>query len=159
MQDKVIAVTGGASGIALSLCKLISSRGAIVCIADVTPDSLESTDKYFAALGVPYMITKVDVTKRDQVDAWIESIMAKYGRLDGAANCAGIVGKHHGIRAVTELDDDEWDRIMNVNLKGLMFCLRAQLKVISDGGSIVNIASILGRIGKSHLCKLSSMKC
>jgi NAD(P)-dependent dehydrogenase (short-subunit alcohol dehydrogenase family) len=147
MKDKVIAVTGGASGIGLSLCKLLTSRGATVCIADITTSAIESTDAYFASLNVPYMISQVDVSKRDEVDGWVESIVTKYNRLDGAANCAGIVGKHHGIRAVSELDDDEWDKIMNVNLKGLMFCLRAQLRVISDGGSIVNIASILGQMG------------
>jgi NAD(P)-dependent dehydrogenase (short-subunit alcohol dehydrogenase family) len=148
MKDKVIAVTGGASGIGLSLCKLLSSRGAIVCIADISSASIESTDAYFAKLNVPYTISQVDVSKRDQVDSWVESIIAKYKQLDGAANCAAIVGKHHGIRAVSELDDDEWDKIMNVNLKGMMFCLRAELRVISDSGSIVNIASVLGQIGQ-----------
>lgn len=93
------------------------------------------------------MVTRVDVSKAVEVNTWIASIVEKYGRLDAAANCAAIIGKHHGIRAITDQDDDEWDRIMNVNLKGVMFCLRAELRVIKDGGSIVNVASILGTMG------------
>lgn len=147
MKDKVIAVTGGASGIAFSLCQKLFARGAIVCIADNNKESLKTADEYFNSLGAEHMISHVDVSNREQVDNWIQSIVDKYQRLDGAANCAGIVGKHHGIRAVTELDDDEWDRIMRINLTGLMYCLRAQLRVVPDGASIVNVASILGVTG------------
>ena len=55
--------------------------------------------------------------------------------VDGAANCAGIVGKHHGIRPVAELEDDEWHKIIAVNLTGMMYSLRAELRKISDFGS------------------------
>lgn len=159
MKDKVIAVTGGASGIAFSLCQKLIAREAIVCIADINPASIQTADNHFKSLGVDYMITQVDVSNRDQVDNWIKSIISKYNRLDGAANCAGVVGKHHGIRAVTELDDDEWDRIMRINLTGLMYCLRAQLLVVPDGASIVNVASILGVTGKFFCaCCPHSMK-
>ena len=58
------------------------------------------------------LVTQVDVSKRQQVDDWVSSIIERFGRLDGAANCAGIIGKHHGTRAVEELDDDQWSLIM-----------------------------------------------
>lgn len=144
MQGKVIAITGGASGIGLATSKLLLSRGAIVCIGDIVDATLESAK---AELSGDFVLAKLDVTKRADVDAWINGIVKDKGRLDGAANCAGIIGKLHGITRLTELEDEEWDRIMSVNLTGLMYSLRAELRVISDHGSIVNVASIQGVLG------------
>ncbi|KAK2608855.1 Short-chain dehydrogenase/reductase aba4 [Conoideocrella luteorostrata] len=144
LKGKVYAITGGASGIGLATAQSLSRKGATVCIADVDPEAMKSAEKYFGGLGAPYMITKVDVAKRTQVDNWIASIVEKYGRLDGAANVAGVIGKAHGIASVAELEDEEWDKIIGVNLTGTMYCLRAQLRHIVDGGSIVNVSSIHG---------------
>jgi len=93
------------------------------------------------------MVSKLDVSKVADVDAWIDSIVEKYGSLYGAVNCAGTIGKRHGITKITELEDEEWDRIIGINLTGLMYCLRAELRKISDHGSIVNISSIQGLMG------------
>ncbi|BCS27884.1 SDR family NAD(P)-dependent oxidoreductase [Aspergillus puulaauensis] len=149
LQGKVYVVTGGASGIGLATAKLISERGGTVCIADVNPTTLSDAESYFAAKtpAVQYTITQVDVSKKDQVESWMTGIVTKYQRLDGAANIAGIVGKDHGVKAVSELDDDEWTRILSVNLTGLMYCLRAELNHIADGGSIFNMASIHSTVG------------
>ncbi|KAL4918443.1 hypothetical protein BDW62DRAFT_200823 [Aspergillus aurantiobrunneus] len=86
-------------------------------------------------------------SRRQQVEDWIAQIKAKYDRLDGAANIAGVIGKDHGAKAVADLDDNEWDRIIGVNFTGLMYCLRAELNHIVDGGSIVNMASIHATTG------------
>lgn len=161
LEGKVFAITGGASGIGYATAKILSSRGAAVGIADVDPEALKAAEDYFssssqqeegagrdaaaAAAGKnKFLVSKVDVSKRAEVDAWIASIVAKFGRLDGAANVAGIIGKHHGLAAVAELDDDEWDKIIAVNLTGMMYCLRAELRSVVDGGSIVNVSSIHG---------------
>ncbi|KAI0396186.1 short-chain dehydrogenase [Xylariaceae sp. FL0594] len=143
----VFGVTGGASGIGFATAKILSSRGATVCIADVDPDAMKQAEDYFNPLNVPYTITKVDISKRQEVESWIDSIVDKFGKLDGAANVAGIIGKHHGVREVKDLDDDEWDRIIAVNLTGTMYCMRAELQKIADGGSIVNVSSIHGLKG------------
>jgi NAD(P)-dependent dehydrogenase (short-subunit alcohol dehydrogenase family) len=150
MQGKIIALTGGASGIGLSASKILSSRGATVCIADVDPAAISSTADFFSSLSPPaqHLISKVDVSKRSEVDSWIKSIVDKYGHLDGAVNCAGIIGKHHGIRSIAETEDEEWDKIMAVNLTGCFYCLRAELQAVVDGGSIVNVASIQGIMGE-----------
>lgn len=116
----VFAVTGGASGIGLATAKILSERGATVCIADVDPDAMQRAESYFQPLKVPFSITKVDISKRAEVESWINGIVEKFGKLDGAANVAGIVGKHHGLREVKELDDDEWNKIIAVNLTGTM---------------------------------------
>ncbi|ETS79128.1 hypothetical protein PFICI_08981 [Pestalotiopsis fici W106-1] len=151
LKGKVFAITGGASGIGYATAKILSSRGAAVGIADVDPEALKAAEDYFSSQGdataAAFLISKVDVSKRAEVDGWIASIVAKFGRLDGAANVAGIIGKHHGLASVAELDDTEWDKIIAVNLTGMMYCLRAELQSVVDGGSIVNVSSIHGTKG------------
>lgn len=142
----------------LAAAKTLSSQGATVCIADIDPRALTYASDHFTSLSVPFMATIVDVSKRPEVDSWIASIIDKYGRLDGAANCAGIIGKHHGIRSLAETEDEEWDKLMAVNLTGVMYCLRAELRVIVDGGSIVNIASIQGIRGFANHAAYSATK-
>lgn len=149
LQDKVIAITGGTSGIGLATSKLLSSRGATVCICDFNPTTIESTTAYFNSLAVPFTISKVDVSKSAEVDAWIASIVEQYGRLDGAVNAAGVAGRGLGSGSghLVDCTDEEFDFVMNINLRGVFNCLRAQLKVIKEKGSIVNISSILGVMG------------
>jgi len=147
LEGKVIAITGGASGIGLATANLISSRGATVCLADIDPASISAAESHFTARKVPFSVTQVDVSKRPEVDAWVDGIVKRFGKLDGAVNSAGVIGKHHGITTITELEDDEWHRIISVNLTGMMYSLRAELRKISEGGSIVNLSSIQGVMG------------
>ncbi|KAE8556559.1 hypothetical protein TMatcc_003938 [Talaromyces marneffei ATCC 18224] len=122
LQGKVYVITGGASGIGLATAKLIPERGGTVCIADVNQDALNEAESYFASKtpSVQFMVNKVDVSNKQQVTDWIASIKNTYHRLDGAANIAGVIGKDHGVKAVADLDDDEWDTIIGVNLTGVM---------------------------------------
>ncbi|UKZ81315.1 hypothetical protein TrVFT333_009087 [Trichoderma virens FT-333] len=147
---KVYAITGGASGIGLATVKLLAEQGAIVCFADVNTTALTEAEAYLKEKGAKYSATKVDVSKKAEVEGWIEGIVKTFGQLDGAANIAGIIGKHHSIHSVGELDDDEWDKIIAVNLTGCMYCMRAELRNIKDGGSIVNMASIQGITGLAY---------
>lgn len=153
-KGKVIAITGGASGIGLATAKIIASRGGTVCIADISPAALDAAEEHFRCLEseagekVPFSVSKVDVSRRSEVEDWIKGIVAQFGRLDGAANVAGVIGKNHSVGALADMEDDEWERIIGVNLTGCMYCLRAELRSISDKGSIVNVASIHGTNGE-----------
>ncbi|KAK4507811.1 hypothetical protein PRZ48_001546 [Zasmidium cellare] len=145
---KVIALTGGASGIGLATSQTLLSRGAKIAIGDIDPAALDSARQTLGSDNEDrILLTKLDVSSRESVDEWIQSVIEKFGRLDGAANCAGVIGKHHGTRKVEELEDGEWDLIMGVNLTGMMYCLRAQLQNMPGPGSIVCVSSVQGTLG------------
>lgn len=120
-QGKVIAVTGGASGIGLETAKILSSRGAKVSLADIQETSLEEAAKAIRDAGGDVFTFQLDVRNRKQVDEWIEKTVEHFGKLDGAANMAGVTGKHIGVNTSDELDDEDWDFVIGVNLTGLMF--------------------------------------
>lgn len=140
-------MSGGASGIGLAAAQIVYSRGASVAIGDVDQAALDNVTDSFKDAGERLLLTQLDVSKRSSVDSWIESVVEKFGHIDGAANCAGVIGKHHGTRKVEELEDDQWDLILGVNLTGMMYCLRAQLRATKGPGSIVCVSSIQGTHG------------
>ncbi|XWX01415.1 hypothetical protein V2A60_009443 [Cordyceps javanica] len=148
MKDKVIAITGAASDIGLATTRLLVDRDAIVCMADANTTMVETCKAIFAAKDREAQkdrisVTKVDFTNRAEVNCWIKAIVERFERLDGAANIAGIMGNSRGVGAVTTaVEDEEWDRVMNVNLKGCMCSLRAELDSIEKKGSIVNVTAM-----------------
>lgn len=158
MQGKVLAVTGGASGIGLATAQILHSRGATVAIADVDETAISGAQALFDSAPDRVTFTRVDVSKREQIDNFISSTFKKFGRLDGAANCAGIIGKHHGTRKVEDLEDDQWDLIMSVNLTGMMYCLRAELKHMKGPGSVVCVSSVQGTEGFAKHAAYSASK-
>lgn len=169
---KVYTITGVA-GIGLAVARQLYARGAKVSLADIDPQALSDAVKHLTA-STPssdpdsIMTTQVDVGSAAQVDAWIAATVERFGRLDGCANMAGVIGRHHGIRKLVEQEDSEWDLIMRVNLTGLMYCMRAQLRKMAELGppkeggsstrSIVNAASIQGLRGFAKHAAYSASK-
>jgi NAD(P)-dependent dehydrogenase (short-subunit alcohol dehydrogenase family) len=126
-HGKVIAITGGASGMGFATAKLLASRGAKVSIADVQEKGLAEVEKVIKDAGGECMTTKVDVRKAKEVDDWISKTVANWGKLDGAANLAGVIGKQIMIDDVEKIDNEDWEFVIGVNLTGIMHCLRAQI--------------------------------
>lgn len=147
MENRTIVITGAASGMGLETAKLLGSKGAKLSLADVQEGPLNEAVEAIKEAGGTAMGCVVDVRKRDQVEAWIKATVDAYGKLDGAANLAGVTGKHINITPLQDIDDADWDFVTDVNQKGLMNCLRAQIPHFNDGGSIVNAASVAGLIG------------
>lgn len=148
LHGKVFALTGGASGIGLATAQILHARGASVGIGDIDPAALETAAKTFPQdTSDRVLLSELDVSKRSSVEFWISSIVSKFGRLDGAANCAGVIGKHHGTRKLEDLEDEQWDLIIGVNLTGMMYCMRAELAAIKGPGSVVCVSSVQGSIG------------
>ncbi|KAF4628147.1 hypothetical protein G7Y89_g10010 [Cudoniella acicularis] len=149
-KDKVIVLTGGASGIGLETAKLLASRGAIVYIADIQEGPLNAAVESIKSLGGTISGTVVNVRLRASVESWISSVVSKHGKLDGAVNLAGVIGKQIGVANIEDIEEDDWDFVVGVNLGGVLNCLRAQIPYMKEGekgGSIVNAASIAGIIG------------
>ncbi|KAJ5466247.1 Short-chain dehydrogenase/reductase SDR [Penicillium desertorum] len=142
-EDKVIAITGAASGMGLATAQLLASRGARISLADINERALED-----AIQSLPnsdkHMSTVIDVRNSKSVDGWIQSTVDKLGKLDGAVNMAGVITP---AAPITEETDDNWDFTFAVNTRGVFFCLRAQLKAMKAGGSIVSAASVFGQMG------------
>lgn len=162
MEGKVFAITG-VSGTGLAVAQQLLAQGARVSLADVSQDALDRAVEHLkssAVSGSPrsIMTTAVDVADVTKVNAWIEATTKHFGRLDGAANMAGTIGNYHGIRTLKETDDEEWEFIMQINVTGLMYCLRAELKAMTQGGSIVNAASIQGLRGFANHAAYSTSK-
>jgi NAD(P)-dependent dehydrogenase (short-subunit alcohol dehydrogenase family) len=146
VTNKVIAVTGAASGIGLATSKLLAERGARLSLADLNQSALETAASSIKSItpDAQILTTVLDVRSTETVDAWIAKTVAHFGQLDGAANLAGVIGPSIGVKGVAELTDEEWDFVSGVNLTGSFKCLRAQLRALTDGGSIVNTASVAG---------------
>jgi NAD(P)-dependent dehydrogenase (short-subunit alcohol dehydrogenase family) len=153
VKGKVYAVTG-LGGIGLAVARQLHAQGALLSLADLSQAVLDTARQTIEAdsrssTASTIITTALDISNVSAVKEWIASTVSHFGRLDGAANMAGTIGKQHGIGKFVDQDDAEWDMLMRVNVTGLMYCLRAQLKAISETapggkGSIVNASSIQG---------------
>ncbi|KAL8953705.1 MAG: hypothetical protein Q9222_000450 [Ikaeria aurantiellina] len=147
-EGKVIIITGAASGIGRATAQLVAARGATVSIADVQKNALTATsDEIKKATPDAKVLEKVvNVASSQEVEAWMQETVSQFGRIDGAANLAGIALKQTGHAKIEDVDEAEFDQIIDVNLKGVFNCLKAELTHMKDQGtgSIVNATSIAG---------------
>lgn len=149
LGGKVIALTGAASGIGLATAKLLASEGARLSLADWQEESLKKVaDELAGQYGADnIMYAVVDVRERAQCAEWIARTVKTLGRLNGAANLAGVVPRQINKALIEEIDDDDWDRTFAVNIKGVMNCLREQIPHLEPGASVVIAASTASLMG------------
>ncbi|EXJ92465.1 hypothetical protein A1O3_01016 [Capronia epimyces CBS 606.96] len=151
LAGKVICITGGASGIGFELAKLVARRGAKVSLCDIQKEQLANAVTQLTSTGADVFGSVVDVSSDEQVDGWIASTVDRFGQLDGAANFAAIENKRGVFTQISGLTNQEWDSVLSVNLTGVMYCIRAQVKAMKHGGSIVNASSIGGLRGREGM--------
>ncbi|HEX5739237.1 MAG TPA: SDR family NAD(P)-dependent oxidoreductase [Hydrogenophaga sp.] len=157
LQDKVILITGGASGIGLATVERCLAEGAKLALADLA--SSAGAEKA-ATLNAQYphrcMFTAVDVTSTEQVNQMVADVVGRYGRLDGVFNNAGI----GGLSPADTYTDEDFLRVIDINLNGVFRVARAALKPLyaQGSGSIVNCASILGVFGQSGTAAYTAAK-
>ena len=140
---KVAMVTGAGSGIGRATALAFAREGAKVVVADVVVDGGEETERIIRDSGGEAIFVKTDVTAASQVEALINTAVQTYGRLDCAANTAGIT---QPVAPTHELQEDIWDSVITINLKGVWLCMRYQIRQMlhQGGGAIVNISSSVG---------------
>ena len=151
VEGKVVALTGAASGIGFATSMLLASQGAYLSVADLNEGSLlEAVEKFRVAASptAKIMHAVVDVRKDSQVNEWIARTVQEYGKkLDGGVNLAGVIPQCINKERVEDLNNEDWHFVIDVNLHGVMYCMRAELQNMNNNGSIVNAASICGTIG------------
>lgn len=146
LSGKVVAVTGGAQGIGLAIAQRCAAQGASVAIWDLRDEAVNAAVAALRAeaSGVNVAGYAVDVSNMASVQAATDATLAHFGRLDGLVNNAGIVADAQ----LRKMSEEQWDRVIGVNLKGVFNCGRSTVEaLIASGGAIVNISSIVGLSG------------
>ncbi len=147
LKGKIALVTGGGSGIGRASSLMFAREGAKVVVADVVVDGGEETIGMIKKAGGEAIFVKADVSKAAEVEAMVNKAVEAYGRLDCAYNNAGIEGAM--FVSTTEYTEEDWDRVININLKGVWLCLKYEVaQMLKQGaGAIVNTASVAGLVG------------
>lgn len=146
VQGKVALVTGGSSGIGRATSLIFAREGAKVVVADVLVEGGEETVRLIKAAGGDAIFVKADMSKAADIEAMVQKAVSTYGRLDCAHNNAGIEG---GTGKTGDYKEEDWDRVMLINLKGVWLCMKYEIQQMlkQGGGVIVNTASDAGLLG------------
>lgn len=147
LEDKVVLITGGASGIGKACAKLFLEEGAKLVLNDISLINLKDTKYEIADGSDDVLIIDGDVSNPEDVRRLGSAIGDKFGYLNCAVNCAGIFPSDDGGLLDTPLAT--WDKVLNINLKGIWLCCQEEVKLMlkTGGGSIVNIASFVAFVG------------
>ncbi len=145
LKDKVAIITGGARGIGKEIALALAREGVRLALADINPENLAQAEKELASCGVKVCTFAVDVTDFSQVEQMVNKTLDKFKKIDILINNAGITRDALLVR----MKEEDWDKVLAVNLKGTFNCTRAVSKVMlkQRSGNILSIASIIGLIG------------
>ncbi len=144
IKDKVVIVTGASSGIGFATALALSKEGAKVAIGARRIDRLEKLQNEILQNGGQVILQKLDVTKKSDCDSFVDAVLKKWGTIDILVNNAGLMP----LSFIKKLKIDEWDRMIDVNIKGVLYCTASVLPKMLEkkSGHIVNISSVAGRI-------------
>ena len=144
IQDKIVVITGGSSGIGYSTAKALAKKGAKIVAGARRLDRLETLKKEITDAGGEIIICETDVTKKPDCDNLVKQAIDNYGTVDVLINNAGLMP----LSFVKSLKIDEWDRMIDVNIKGVLYCTAAVIPTMVEkkSGHIVNISSVAGRV-------------
>jgi 3-oxoacyl-[acyl-carrier protein] reductase len=156
LAGKVAVVTGGTRGIGLAIARLLADDGASVVVSGRDPDRLESAAKELEALGASALAVAADAAKREDADRLVEAAKERFGRIDVLVNNAGITRDQLLVR----MKDDDWDKVMETNLRGVFLMTRAVGKVMmrQKSGRMINISSTAGLMGNAGQVNYSAAK-
>jgi NAD(P)-dependent dehydrogenase (short-subunit alcohol dehydrogenase family) len=146
---KVALITGAGGGIGRAAALAFAAEGARIAVADWNEGAANDTAAAVRSMGAEAMVVRVDVSVEEQVAAMVAQVVAQFGQLDVAFNNAGV--DLHG-PSITELDEKSWDRVLDINLKGVWLCMKHEIPAMLErGGAIVNMASVGGVVAAPGL--------
>ena len=156
LAGKVAIVTGGTRGIGLAIARLLAEDGASVVVSGRDAARLDAAVKELESLGAPAMGVAADAAKREDADRLVEATRERFGRIDVLVNNAGITRDQLLVR----MKDDDWDQVLDTNLRGVFLMTRAVGKVMmrQKSGRIINIASTAGAMGNPGQVNYSAAK-
>ena len=156
LEGRVALVTGGARGIGRAICEKLASEGAKIAMVDIMLDVAEKTAEEFKAQGYEAMAIQANVAIPEDADKAIAAVVEKFGKLDILVNNAGITRD----TLMLKMTEKDWDAVLAVNLKGTFNFTKAATKVMMRAryGKIVNIASVVGRMGNVGQANYSASK-
>jgi len=146
-QNRVALITGASSGIGRATAEAFAANGATVVLAARREDELVALTNAIKAQGGKASFVTTDVSVAQDVERMVDHTIESFGRLDYAVNNAGIEGR---FASVVELPEEEWDRVLDINLKGTFLCLKYEARAMlagGQGGAIVNVGSINSFLG------------
>jgi NAD(P)-dependent dehydrogenase (short-subunit alcohol dehydrogenase family) len=145
VTGKVALISGGAGGIGAATAKLLAKEGAAVVIADLLEDEGRATEAFIAESGGKALFVNLDVTSEDSWNKAVQAAVSSFGKLDILVNNAGVSRR----KGVEETTSEDWDFVMDVNVKGVFLGTKAAIPEMrkAGGGSIINISSIYGLVG------------
>jgi 3-oxoacyl-[acyl-carrier protein] reductase len=145
LRDKVAIVTGGGQGIGRAICLALAKEGCDLVIGDINIQTAEKVAEEIRSLQRKSLAIKVDVSDSKQVNQMVKNTLKEFGKIDILVNNAGIA--YQG--TIEDMEEKDWDKVINVNLKGTFLCSKAVIKLMKRQrlGKIVNIASFAGKIG------------
>lgn len=145
LLGKVALVTGAAQGIGKAIALLLAEKGADVVVSDINVEKAQETAREIEEKGRKSMALKVNVADPDEVEKMVEAIIERFSRIDILVNNAGITRD----KLLLRMSSEDWDAVLDVNLKGVFNCTKSVIKYMSKqrSGKIVNIASVVGLMG------------
>src|ERR687889_2340517 len=151
---KVAFVTGAGSGIGRATALAFAREGASVVVSDISEQNVRETARMIEADGGRALAIRCDVTRAEDVEAALETTIATFGRLDVAFNNAGV---EQAKKAMADITEEEWDRIIAINLRGVFLCMKHEIPLMVEqgGGAIVNTSSgagVKGIAGQAAYC-------
>jgi len=156
LEGKIALVTGSSSGLGRSLAEGLAKAGATVIINGSKPEKAEKIFQEFKDKGYKVALAVFDVTSSKQIEKAAEEIHAKYGKLDILVNNAGVQYR----KPLEDFPEEEWDRIININLKSIFLVSKAFVKQMIDQkcGKIINIGSMQSRMGRATVSPYAASK-
>ena len=154
LHKKVAIVTGSGQGIGLGIALVLAKEGCNVVVSDVNSESAKKASLEIQKLGVKSISIPCDVSKKNEVDNLIDSTIKEFGHVDILVNNAGI----YPYKPFLEMSENDWDKVLDVNLKSVFLCSQSAAKVMKPGSKIVSISSIASIVGFPNLTHYCASK-